>query len=254
MAVTSPRDASKWFRAYHPADRPAPKMFCFPYAGGAASYYFPVSRALSGKIEVHAVQYPGRQDRHSEPAIGDIESLAASIFRELPLDDLDQAWFFGHSMGAAVAFEVARLVEQELNRPLAGLIVSGRRAPSLFRGETVHLQDDTAFMASIEALGGTVSEVFSDPEMRRMFLPTLRTDYKAIETYRPTSTQRLTCPVFAFTGDADPLTTVEEADAWRDHTSGAFSLRVFEGNHFYLTPRAGEVISEISRLVLSAET
>lgn len=99
-----------------------------PHAGGAASYYFPVSRALSGQVEVLAVQYPGRQDRYAEPAIGNVENLAAAIFRELPPEDLDRTWLFGHSMGAAVAFEVARLMERELDRSPLGIILSGRRA------------------------------------------------------------------------------------------------------------------------------
>ncbi|MGA4838260.1 thioesterase II family protein [Streptomyces sp. G45] len=257
-SAASPRASSTWIRAFHPSaptgdpqgQRSAPRMICFPHAGGAATYYFPVSRALAGKIEVLAVQYPGRQDRHTEPAVNDVEALAARVFPELPLDDPGRTWFFGHSMGAAVAFEVARLVERELGRPLAGLIVSGRRAPSHFRGETVHQQGDDDFLASVQKLGGTDPAAFADPEVRRLFLPTLRADYQAIETYRPAGLPHVTCPVHAFVGDDDPLTTLDEADSWRDHTKGPFSLRVFPGNHFYLTSRADDVIGEISDLLL----
>ncbi|MFF3484584.1 thioesterase II family protein [Streptomyces sp. NPDC002701] len=251
MSVTSPYSASIWIRDFHPADQAVPRMICFPHAGGAASYYFPVSRALAGKVEVLAVQYPGRQDRHTEPPVTDIRTLAARVFRELPRDGLEQTWLFGHSMGAAIAFEVGRLMESELGRSPAGIIVSGRRAPSRFRGETVHRQDDEALIASVKALNGTDPAVFADPETRRLVLPTLRADYQAIETYHPAGTPRVTCPIFAFMGDADPLTTVDEAEDWRAHTEGEFALKVFQGNHFYLTPRAGEVIAEISRLILS---
>ncbi|MFD0312347.1 thioesterase II family protein [Streptomyces sp. NPDC127119] len=253
MSVTSPYSASNWIRDFHPSDRSVPRMVCFPHAGGAANYYFPVSRALSGKVEVLAVQYPGRQDRHTEPPVTDIHALAAHAFRELPREGLDRTWLFGHSMGASIAFEVARLMEGELGVSPAGLIVSGRRAPSRFRGETVHLEDDEALIASVKALNGTDPAVFADPEIRSLVLPTLRADYRAIETYRPVGTARVACPVHAFVGDEDPLTTVEEADCWRAHTEGTFALRVFRGNHFYLAPRADEVIAEISRLILPAE-
>ncbi|MGW1052335.1 thioesterase II family protein [Streptomyces sp. NPDC002521] len=225
-------------------------MVCFPHAGGAASYYFPVSRALAGQVQVLAVQYPGRQDRHAEPAISDIHTLAAQAFRVLPKDRLSRTWFFGHSMGAAVAFEVARLMEAKLNESPAGLVVSGRRAPSQFRGETVHRQDDAGLIATVAALGGTDPSVFADPETRRLFLSALRADYTAIETYRPADTPRVACPIYAFVGDADPLTTVQEAEAWREHTSGTFSMRVFQGDHFYLTPHVDKVITEVSRLIL----
>ncbi|WP_221353554.1 thioesterase II family protein [Streptomyces beigongshangae] len=254
MSVTSPSsspyNASDWIRDFHPADPAAPRMICFPHAGGAASYYFPVSRALAGRVEVLAVQYPGRQDRHTEPPLTDVHALAAHAFRELPRDGLDRTWLFGHSMGAAVAFEVALLMEREHGVSPAGLIVSGRRAPSRFRGETVHRQGDEALIASVKALNGTDPSVFADPETRRLVLPTLRADYQAIETYRPAGVPRVACPLFAFLGDADPLTTIDEAEDWRRHTEGPFTLRVFEGNHFYLTPRAGEVVAEISRLIV----
>ncbi|WP_327404897.1 alpha/beta fold hydrolase [Streptomyces sp. NBC_01288] len=251
MSVIPQNHVSAWARSFQPADERAPRMVCFPHAGGAASYYFPVSRALAGKVEVLAVQYPGRQDRHREPAISNIHTLAAQVFRALPKDKVGRTWLFGHSMGAALAFEVARLMEAELNETPTGLIVSGRRAPSRIREEAVHRQDDAGLIATVAALGGTDPATFADPETRRLFLPALRADYTAIETYRPVGIPRVTCPIHAFVGDADPLTTLEEAKAWREHTSGTFSMRVFKGDHFYLTARADKVVAEVSQLILS---
>ncbi|CAL9405397.1 thioesterase II family protein [Streptomyces sp. enrichment culture] len=251
MSVIPEENVSAWLRSFQPASGTAPRMICFPHAGGAASYYFPVSRALAGKADVLAVQYPGRQDRHTETPVADLTTLAAQVFRALPKDRLSRTWFFGHSMGAALAFEVARLMEAELDESPAGLVVSGRRAPSRFREEAVHRQDDAGLIATVAALGGADPSVFDAPDTRRLFLPALRADYTAIETYRPAGTPTVACPIHAFVGDADPLTTVEEAEDWRRHTVGAFALRVFEGDHFYLTPRAGEVIAELSRLLQS---
>lgn len=252
MAAISSNNASNWIREFHPSDRTSPRMICFPHAGGAASYYFPVSRALSGQVEVLAVQYPGRQDRYAEPAIGNVENLAAAIFRELPPEDLDRTWLFGHSMGAAVAFEVARLMERELDRSPLGIILSGRRAPSRFRDETLHRQGDAAIIANVQALSGTDAAVFDDPDTHRLIMPALRADYRAIETYRPSGTPRVSCPIHVFVGDADPLSTLDEAGSWRDHTTGGFTMRVFQGDHFYLTARPAEVIAAISQLIVPA--
>ncbi|TFI21831.1 thioesterase [Streptomyces sp. 4R-3d] len=250
MTAISSDNASNWIREFHPADRTSPRMICFPHAGGAASYYFPVSRALAGKIEVLAIQYPGRQDRYTEPAIGNVEALAAAVFRELPTEDLDRTWLFGHSMGAAVAFEVARLMERELNQSPVGIILSGRRAPSRFRPETLHLQGDAAIIANVQSLSGTDAILFDDPDTQRLIMPALRADYRAIETYRPTGTPRVACPIYTFVGDADPLATLDEVGSWRDHTTAEFTLRVFPGDHFYLTARALDVIAAISQLIV----
>lgn len=65
-----------WVRRFHPAPHAAARLICFPHAGGASTYFFPVSRTLSPGIEVLAIQYPGRQDRRTEPLIGDLHVLA----------------------------------------------------------------------------------------------------------------------------------------------------------------------------------
>ncbi len=221
-----------WLRRFRPASDPAARLLCLPHAGGAASYYLPVSRALAPAIDVLAVQYPGRQDRHTEPPVESVEGLADQL---VPLLDLDLPLrIFGHSLGASVAFEVARRLEARGVVP-AALFVSGRRAPSRDREETVHLLDDDGLLAEVKSLAGTDAAVFDDPELVRMVLPTLRNDYRAAETYRWRPGPPLTCPVHALTGDADPRVTVEEAAAWEEHTSGRFTLTTFTGGHFYLT-------------------
>jgi surfactin synthase thioesterase subunit len=192
-----------------------------------------MSRALAPAIDVLAVQYPGRQDRWTEPLVDSVEGLADLL---VPLLDsyLDRPLrIFGHSLGASVGFEVARRLEARGVVPEA-LFVSGRRAPSRDRDETVHLLDDAGLLAEIRSMNGTDAAVFDDPELVAMMLPTLRSDYRAAETYRYRPGPPLTCPVHALTGDADPRVTVEEAGAWEEHTSGKFTLTTFSGGHFYL--------------------
>lgn len=118
---------SPWFRNYGPAPDACVRLVCLPHAGGSASFYFPLARALSPKIEVLAVQYPGRQDRHAEPCVQNIEDMADRIAEALgPWTDRPYA-LFGHSMGAMVGFEVARRMEASGKGPLE-LFVSGRQA------------------------------------------------------------------------------------------------------------------------------
>jgi surfactin synthase thioesterase subunit len=238
-------DADRWVRRFRPAPGAATRLLCLPHAGGAASYYLPVSQALTPAIDVLAVQYPGRQDRLAEPPVDSVDQLADLL---VPLLDsyLDRPLtIFGHSLGASVAFEVARRLEARGVVP-AALFVSGRRAPSRGRDEHVHLLDDAGLLAEVKSLEGTDTAVFDDPELVRMVLPTLRNDYRAAETYRWRPGPPLTCPVHALIGDADPRVTVEEAGAWAEHTSGEFTLTTFSGGHFYLTEHLPAVLERLA--------
>lgn len=242
----SDSDNGLWVRRFHPAPAGAPRLVCLPHAGGSASFYFPVSRALSPAVEVLAIQYPGRQDRRHEPCIDTIPELARQVFGVLqPWLDQPLA-IFGHSMGASLGFEVARLMEAETGRPAAHLFPSGRRAPSCRRHETVHLLDDEGLLADVKKLSGTNAAVLGDPEMLRAALPAIRNDYRAAETYEYVPGPKLTCPVTVFTGDADPKTTVDEAKAWEQHTTGPFDLHVFPGGHFFLAQQQAAILRTIS--------
>ncbi|GGU31783.1 thioesterase II family protein [Lentzea flava] len=227
-----------WFRRFAEAPDGAPRLVCFPHAGGAASWYQPFAQAFHGRAELVAVQYPGRQDRRSEPLIDDIRRLADAI---APLLSRDRPLhLFGHSMGAMVAFEVALRHEPD------HLFVSGRRAPQIVRDDRVHQRDDAGLLAEVRKLAGTNARVFDDEELVRMVLPAIRADYRAAETYRYRPGPPLGCPLTALTGDADPKASVHEVEQWRERTTGPFALKVFPGGHFFLSDNRSAVAAVVS--------
>ncbi|GAA2448376.1 alpha/beta fold hydrolase [Streptomyces pulveraceus] len=235
---------SPWFRNYRPAPDAPVRLICLPHAGGSASFYFPVARGLSPQVEVLAVQYPGRQDRRTEPAVTDLEALADRIAEALgPWTDRPYA-LFGHSMGAVVGFEVARRTEAAGNGPVE-LFVSGRRAPSMDRGDEWQPGTDEEVVAEIRKLNGTGGALLDDEETLRMILPALRADYGAVRGYRYRPGPPLDCPVTAFTGDQDPKARVEDVQAWVDHTRSGFGLRVLPGGHFFLVEEQDEVLRTV---------
>jgi surfactin synthase thioesterase subunit len=238
--TSSPADGDLWCRRFHPSPAAEHRLVCFPHAGGAASFYFPLSARLCGSVDVLAVQYPGRQDRRQERGIEDLGAMADEVFEALRgWDDLPLT-FFGHSMGALVAFEVARRFERA-GGGIGHLFVSGRRGPAVERREQVHLLDDEGIVAEVRAMSGTDARILDDEESLRMVLPALRSDYHAVGTYRAARSAAVACPVTVLLGDQDPRTPLEEARTWRNHTTAAFDIKVFPGGHFYLSSQAAEV-------------
>ncbi len=260
---------STWLRDYHRAAPGTPRLLCLPHAGGSASFYFPLSQRLAPRAQTLAVQYPGRQDRRAEEPVADIGTLADHIVAALP-DDGRPLALFGHSMGAVVAFEVARRLADGPSGPAAVLMVSGRRAPSRQLVDTVHERDDAGVLAELKKLSGTDERVLGDPELLTMILPAIRADYRALARYAVARQEavraeaagqgsgaqspvpqgvpvqdRVGCPIVALTGDRDPVTPVADALAWAEHTTGGFESQVFPGGHFYLADQQEEVTRTI---------
>ncbi|WP_399083228.1 thioesterase II family protein [Streptomyces sp. BBFR2] len=241
---TAPARGTPWIRRFGTVRGGVP-LVCFPHAGGSASSYVTLSRHLAPRVEVWAVQYPGRQERRREPLFTEIAGLADAAFEALRPHLTAPFAFFGHSMGAVVAFEVARRCEAAGTGPVR-LFASARRAPSVPSPGNIRLRDDDGLVAEIERLGGVAPGVLDDPELRAMVLPVVRADYRAIETYLSGPGATVGCPLTVLCADADPALAVPEAGAWRAHTTGPFDVSVHPGGHFYLDARAAAVAAEIT--------
>lgn len=244
-------DADRWLRRFRPNPAAAVRLVCFPHAGGSASFYHPVALAHASAADVVVLQYPGRQDRRREPLVGSVGEYVALIAPILAMEPALPTVYFGHSMGAVLAFETAVALAGTSAAPVA-LVASGRRAPATHRDEHVHLRDDDGIVAEIRELNGTQADLLGDEEILRLAMPSVRGDYRAIETYQAVAGRSVDCPVTVLVGDDDPKTTLAEADRWREHTTAAFRLRSFPGGHFYLVAHQAEVNGELSAALSAA--
>ncbi|MFE9727494.1 thioesterase II family protein [Streptomyces sp. NPDC005794] len=250
MVSHAARATSKGIQQFHSSPGAEATLVCFPHAGGAANYYRPLSAALSPGIDVLAVQYPGRQNRRAEPLVGTIDQLVDDSVEALGPWAHRPLSLFGHSMGAVVAYEVAGRLTAAGSPPVT-LIVSGSRAHGDGPAREVHRRDDDGVVAEIRRLGGTDTRVLEDPEMRALFLPTLRADYQAVETYRQTEGPLLSCPVLALAGDSDPVASPAEMRHWDARTSAQFDLLSFSGGHFYLADHTAALASVVRDHVIA---
>lgn len=241
---------SRWFRRFASTEGDdGLRLVCFPHAGGAASAYLGLARALAPDIDVLAVQYPGRQDRRLEPALTSLTHLARAVAEELAHAPQHPYAFFGHSMGAVVAYETARVLSEFGLPTPQRLVLSGRGAPSPEPAARDRLSGDAALIAEIRRLGGTGGQVLDDPELLEMVLPTLRADYGALGSYRWRPGPPLDIPMTVMIGTSDPIVTVDDARGWLARSTGPGDLLTFDGGHFYLDARLPSV-AEALRTVL----
>ena len=211
------------------------RLFCFPYAGGNAQIFRSWSDHLSSNIEICPAELPGHGRRRKETPFTNLQELVSAII-PIITPDLDKPFaFFGHSMGALIAFELTRLLRDRALPLPTHLFVSGRRAPQLPEDDppSYNLPDEE-LIKKLRWLKGTSSKILDDPEMMQLMLPILRADFEVCETYKYTEQAPLPCPIVALGGWRDPATRNGGLKGWREHTSSNFSKKTFPGNHFFL--------------------
>jgi surfactin synthase thioesterase subunit len=227
------------------------KLFVFPYAGGSQYAYGEFKKSLPLGAEVIFAEYPGRGARLSEPLLDDIHDLASDAFMRISPQASGEYVFWGHSMGAVVAFLVCRkLYEAGLPLPVK-LFVSGRNAPTLpSRKEKISGYGFEHFIDRLKALGGTAGEVLDNKELMDFFEPVIRNDFKAIENFETVSCEPLPVVIEVWHGDQEGLTH-EELAAWQEQSLYSIGIREFSGNHFFIFHHwqaiAGRLFSPVAK-------
>jgi medium-chain acyl-[acyl-carrier-protein] hydrolase len=228
------------------------RLFCFPFAGGGASVFR--GWRLPG-VEVCAIQLPGRESRLHEtpfdrlPALVDALAVATRPWRDRRFA------FFGHSLGAIVAFELARALRRR-GEPLPHhLVVSGCSAPHLVDAvrevPPMSSLPDRVLRERLRRFGGTPDAVLEHPELMELLLPVLRADLALRDGYACAAEAPLRVPVTAFGGRHDAEVPVADVAAWHVHTSAGFAARTFAGGHFFVRTAADEVVAAVAATLAS---
>lgn len=246
MARTSGRG---WLRQLKScAAAPNLRIVAVPHAGGTAASYVDWAASLPADVEFDAVQYPGRGDRFSEPAVDDVVRMAADISGQLLTLEQLPLILFGHSLGALIAYECA-LSLQHSGAPILQLAVSACLPPRIAGGGDTHRQSDDELWTTVCGFGGVAPEIRSDPELRSLLLPVLRSDIRANELYEPlTDAPQLTSPVRCYHGIGDALVDKADLSGWGDITSGDFSVRHRMGGHFHVFEDIPQLMDDLLAL------
>jgi surfactin synthase thioesterase subunit len=220
------------------------RLLCLPFSGGTAAAYREWAALLPRSIEVCAVELPGHGVRFKEQAVADMDVLVDQLLAALrPLFDR-RVVMFGHSLGARIAFAMARR-EPRVSR----LIVSAAPAAHLPpRRQRSGLARD-AFIQELARLGGTPQRILADPDMMDYFMPVLRADFSLLERCLAPAGAKVSCPIDALAAHDDTEVPLEHAAAWAELTGGAFRLIEMSGGHFYLQSRRDAVLAHVLNLL-----
>ncbi len=233
--------STKWFT---PPTGDRPVLWCLPYAGGGASIFRGWDAALAPWVDVRPIYLPGRDRRFSEVPFDGIAALAR-ILSVLtgPWDNLPQAWF-GHSMGAALAYETVVHVQNNVQRtPPRLLAVGGRAAPGLGRLRSpMHALPESDFIAQLVKMGGTPQAVLEDEELMELYMPLLRADFKAIETWQSSEVKLKSTNLLVLSGEDDPETTPERTEAWASFGGRHVTRERLPGGHFFINTHREQVL------------
>jgi medium-chain acyl-[acyl-carrier-protein] hydrolase len=222
-------------------------LFCFPYAGGAASAFRNWPRELPWPIRAFPVQLPGREARWQETAYSDMPGAVAALADSLSPALGPPLALFGHSMGAFIAFELARELRSRGRPGPVRLFVSGCRAPHLPDPDPpVYNMPADQFVRELIRLKGAPAEVLRNSEYMELMLPMLRADFALCDTYVYHPGELLECPISAFGGSDDRKIRPDQLTQWGQHTKAGYTERTIPGDHFFLNTSRADLLAAIA--------
>ncbi|MCP4691389.1 MAG: thioesterase [Desulfobacterales bacterium] len=221
-------------------------LFCFPYAGGACYAYKEFDRHITDAVRLTAFDLPGHGKRMQEPLLTDIDEMVEDLFYQIKTDLHGPYAFYGHSLGANLAYLLAKKIREEKLPGPARLFLSGRAGPAVETKEkNYHLLPREEFLEKITAYGGTPEEVLAEKELMELMEPILRADFQAVASFRHDNAILLDAPITVMIGSNDNVTH-QEAMKWREVTRREITVKQFPGKHFFIFDHLPEIGGMIS--------
>lgn len=224
-------------------------MFCFPYAGGNSSIFYNWKQIFAPMITVVPVELPGKGRRFKEPPYESIENLVEDLKSWFCKELFHDFILFGHSLGAIIAFELARSLERSGIFPRL-VVVSGCQPPHYYeiKKHAFHTLSDQNLIEELKCLNGTPAEILQNADLMKVLLPVLRADFRLLDeyTFSPHPIHKsLLSPIFILGGEKDKEVSIKRLKKWRNHTENQYEVKIFEGDHFFIHHSAPLIASAI---------
>jgi medium-chain acyl-[acyl-carrier-protein] hydrolase len=203
-------------------------------------------------VQVQALELPGRGLRSDELPLTRIEPMVEDIARTVE-QELDRPFaLFGHSMGALIAFELAHHLWRTQRRRPVCLFVSGHPAPHIPPDRVIHNLPAPELIVELRKYNGTPPDVLDNPELLDCLLPLIRADFELTEMYRYTLRPPLECDIKVYGGTDDPDTSMEGLNKWQMETSKSCSVTVLPGDHFFVVRSQDSILKDIGHVLARA--
>jgi medium-chain acyl-[acyl-carrier-protein] hydrolase len=215
------------------------RLICLPFAGGGSAPYYRWRSQIPGWIDLAPVSLPGHDGRLNEVRMTDLRKLVEVLVDDMR-PSLDKPFvLLGHSMGAWLAFEMARVLRRRGERLPELLVVAASRAPHVVLEEPpIHSLPETEFLDVLtRRYGGIPAEISASRELLKLLMPALRADLQMIETYQFIEEPPLDIELLALGGMEDAAVSPAQLEGWRRHTTRGCSVRLLPGGHFFLFDR-----------------
>jgi surfactin synthase thioesterase subunit len=224
------------------------RIYCFSHAGGNGASFLEWQDQLDSRIEVCAIQLPGRGGRFRERPLTSMNMVVERVAEAIGGEPDIPFAFFGHSLGALIAFELARRLRRTALPSPRHLVVSGCDAPSRrLAGGAVHMLPDDHLVQLLSNFGGIPPDILRHKELLALMLPTIRADFTMVDDYRFTEGPPLAMPISVFAGRTDRAVNSTSLSDWAGETTGGVELEWFDGGHFFIDQDRGAVLASLNR-------
>jgi len=238
---------SKCFKILNQVSNKKLRLFCFPYAGGNASMYYPLKENIGEEIELVAVQLPGRSERMFEEAYTDMDALVEKLYRQIAPTLHEPFALCGYSMGGVIAYALTKKIEEFSKYRPEFTIISATKPIGLLNQGKKHTLSDDGLIDVLRAHKASPQAVLDSKELMEMILPTIRADYQLIETYKVVNGSQLETPLVLFNSEEDM--EKKTISMWQEHFKNKAKYVDFDDGHFFIHTQVDKFIKEIKILV-----
>lgn len=241
-----------WF-VHAPAAPRRMRLYCFAFAGGGAAVFAPWRELVSADIEIRALQLPGRAERWGERPFTEFGAMLDGLAAAFAGQPAGEFAFFGHSLGALIAFELARRLRDGGRATPRRVFVSGCAAPRCpSRPVPSPLLDDAALIGELRRLNGTPPELLEHRDLMELMLPTIRADFALVRSYRYAPGVPLDVPLTVLAGLEDDGTGAEQVAGWQAETTAPADILWFLGDHFFIDQARRDVVATVNAALAPA--
>ena len=210
------------------------QLICFPYAGGGISSFIPLKQKLPEGIGLGIIELPGRGEKYFENFYSEPLKLINDLVEELQTNIQIPTIYWGHSLGANIAFELTATMKDR-NMVLPQHVIVSGSVPSSFEKERKNWEkmNDDKLLHEIKEFGGTPKEIFDNKELLQILLPMLRSDLILGSKFPERKGCYTAVEASVLSGKNDTIKEIE-LQAWSDHFNIVNPIKWFEGGHFFI--------------------